>query len=356
MPDRVNDTAAAYCRIWAERGVRAWEEEWWLLARDIGDRIGRLINAAPDTVTMQPNVTSAQAVILSCFDFTPPRDKVVMVDMEFPSMLYLYRRWLEGRGRVEVVTSDDGITVPLDKLLSAIDETTLLVPVSHVFFRSATILDAKAVIERAHEVGAMVVLDIFQSIGTVPVDVAALETDFAVGGCLKWLCGGPGACFMYVRPDLNRQLQPRLTGWLAHENPFAFERETLRFTTGAYRFLNGTPVIPAYYTCQPGLEIISEIGVPAIRERSVTMTSYLIAEAQKRGWSVFTPTDPAQRGGTVSLQLPEAATVCERLLAQDFLVDYRPEAGVRVSPHFYNTDNELSDLIAAIDDILADMN
>jgi len=352
MPNAATEMAAQFCQLWAERGVRSWEEEWWALAREVGDKIGALIHAEKDTVTMQPNVTSAQAVILSCFDFNGPRNKVVMVDVEFPSMLYLYRSWLRDKASLQVIKSSDGISAPMAEILAAIDETTMLVPISHVLFRSSYIVDAQAIIRRAHEVGALVILDIFQSLGTLPVDVRQLDVDFAVGGCLKWLCGGPGACFMYTRPDLLSHLAPRYTGWLAHAEPFTFDRESMCLTKGSYRFLNGTPVIPAFYTCQPGLDIIAEIGVERIRTRSVEMTSRLIDKATEYGWSVFTPLNADRRGGTVSLNLPDSQEIAERLLAKDFLIDYRPGAGVRVSPHFYNTDQEIDDLIEEIAGLL----
>ncbi|HSH00598.1 MAG TPA: aminotransferase class V-fold PLP-dependent enzyme, partial [candidate division Zixibacteria bacterium] len=286
MPNAAREQALAYTDIWTRRGVRSWEDEWWMLSRTVGDRIGRLIGAAPDSVSMQPNVTTAEELIISCMNFTPERNKVVMVDMEFPSMLYLYRQRLAGLAELEIIESEDGVSIPLDKLLAAIDERTALVPISHVLFRSSYIMDAAAIIKRAHKVGALVALDIFQSIGVVPVNVAELGADFAVGGALKWLCGGPGACFLYVRPDLIDQLEPRFTGWLAHKNPVAFDTGAMRYTRGSYRFQTGTPVIPALYTCQAGLEIISEIGVERIRERSNAMTRRLIDNADREGWPV----------------------------------------------------------------------
>lgn len=354
MPNRAAEQAKAYTDIWQKRGARAWQEHWWTLAREVGDKIGRLIGAPPDSVSMHPNVTSASATVLSCFDCDRPRNKVVMVEMEFPSLLYLYREWLGDNGKVEVVPCPDRISVPLDRLLDAIDEQTLLVPISHVLFRSSYIIDAAAIIERAHSVGAMVVLDIFQGIGTVPVDVAALGVDFAVGGCLKWLCGGPGACFLYVRPDLAQDLAPRFTGWLAHANPFAFDTAAIDRTEGSYRFQSGTPNIPALYICQPGLDIISEIGITAIRQRSMAMTNRLIKHATANGWPTTTSIDPEQRGGTVAVDCPHANAVSMELNARDFLVDYRPKAGIRIAPHFYNSDDELDHVIAEMAAILAD--
>ena len=226
-----------------------------------------------------------------------------------------------------MVKTDDGITVPLQRLLDAIDETTLLVPISHVIFRSAFIQDAKAIIEKAHKVGALVVLDTFQSLGTVPVDVQALNTDFACGGVLKWLCGGPGVGYLYVRPDLGKTLEPKFTGWTAHENPFAFEIGPNRYTDPPYRFMNGTPHIPALEAARPGLKIVAEVGIERIREKSKRQTNLLIELASKHGWRVNTPRDAEQRGGTVSLDMPDPQDVCRELIKREILVDWRPKAG-----------------------------
>ena len=251
-----------------------------------------------------------------------------------------------------MVKTDDGITVPTQRLLDAIDENTLLVPVSHVIFRSAYINDAKAIIEKAHKVGAYVVLDTFQSLGTVPLDVQKLDTDFACGGVLKWLCGGPGVGYLYVRPDLGRKLQPKLTGWTAHENPFAFEIGPNRYTDPPYKFMNGTPHIPSLEAAGPGLKILNEVGVGRIREKSKRQTARLIELVDQHGWRVNTPRDPEKRGGTVSIDMPDSKEVCRELLKRDVLVDWRPKAGVRMSPHFYNTDQELETAIAAVEEIL----
>lgn len=355
MPNKAREYSDRYLKLWRTRGVRAWEDEWWLLAREVGDKIGPLMNAAPDTVSIQANVTSAQAVVLSCFDFDKPRDKVVMVEQEFPSLLYLYQQTLRDRGRLEIVPCPDSMTVSTQALLDAIDETTALVSISQVLFKSAYVVDVAVIIEKAHRVGALVLLDLYQGLGTVPIDVQALDADFAVGGCLKWLCGGPGVGYLYVNPVVAKKLTPRFTGWMAHENPFAFDPSPIRFTEGSYKWMNGTPSVPALYTCQAGLDIVAQIGVPRIRERSLEMTSRLTESAHERGWPVFTPDDPEQRGGTVSLNIPNAEAVTRELLTRNFLIDFRLGAGIRVSPHFYNTDQEIDDLVAEIEKILTEL-
>ena len=353
MPRAVRDRMAAYTDSWAGRGVRAWEEEWWDLPAAVGDAIGRILGAPPGSVSVHPNVTLAQAVISSCYDFSGPRNKIVLVDLEFPSILYFYCEQRRRGAEVVVVPSDDGVHPPMQRILDAIDERTLLVPISLVLFRSAAIVDARAIVEKARRVGAHVILDVFQATGTLPVDVSALGVEFAVGGLLKWLCGGPGVSYLYVRPDLAPKLEPALTGWFAHANPFAFDPRPIERTTSGYRFLTGTTQIPALYAAQPGLEIIAAAGVENIRLKSQALTSRLIAGAQRRGWRVNTPLDPAVRGGTVSVDCPHAQQVSRELVARDILVDFRPKAGVRLSPHFYNREDEVDLALDAISEILA---
>ena len=352
MPRGVYEGLRSYASSWGERGVRAWEEGWWDMAVRVGDKIAPLIGAGPGEISLHQNVTLTQAVISSCFDFRGPRNKIVMVELEFPSIQYFYHEQQRLGARVEVIPTPDHIRIDLDKLLAAIDETTLLVPISQVLFRSSYIVDARAIVERAHRVGAHVILDAFQAAGTIPLDVRGLGVDFAVGGVLKWLCGGPGVAYLYVREDLRSKLRPALTGWMAHRNPFAFETGAIDPCNDSFRYLNGTPHIPALYACQPGLEILNKIGIVAIREKSVRMTAGLIEGARSRGWRVNTPENPVERAGTVSVECPHANEVCRELLARDILVDYRPKAGVRISPHFYNREDECDFTLAQIEEIL----
>ena len=353
MPRAVRARMHAYTEAWAVRGVRAWEEEWWDLPAAVGDSIGRILGAPPGSVSVHQNVTLAQAVIASCYDFSGPRNKIVLVDLEFPSILYFYLEQRRRGADVVVVPSHDGIHPPMERVLEAIDERTLLVPISLVLFRSAALVDARAIVEKARRVGAHVILDDFQAAGTLPVDVTALGVEFAVGGVLKWLCGGPGVGYLYVRPDLALKLEPSLTGWFAHKSPFAFDPRPIERTASGYRFLTGTTQIPALYAAQPGLEIIAAAGVDAIRRKSQALTARLIAGAQARGWRVNSPLDPAARGGTVSIDCPDAQEVARELVARGILVDFRPNAGVRMSPHFYNREDEVDLALDAISDILA---
>lgn len=352
MPRGVYGGMRAYADSWAERGVRAWEEGWWEMAVGVGDKIAPLIGAGPGEISLHQNVTITQAVISSCFDFHGPRNKVVMVELEFPSIQYFYHEQHRHGARVQVVPTPDYIRIDLHELLAAIDETTLLVPISQVLFRSAYVVDARAIVERAHRVGAHVILDLFQATGTIPLDVRALEVDFAVGGTLKWLCGGPGVAYLYVREDLRTKLHPSLTGWIAHRRPFAFETGAIDAREDSFRYLNGTPHIPAMYACQPGLDILNKVGIVAIREKSMRMTARLIEGAKAHGWRVNTPENPAERAGTVSIGCPHAFEVCRELLARNILVDFRPNAGVRVSPHFYNREEECDFTLAQMVEIL----
>ena len=342
MPRATYDRLQEYAEMWATRGVRAWAEGWWEMPQRLGDEVGRIIGAPAGSVVMHQNVSICQSLILSCFDPQPPHNKVVYSELNFPSVMYVYEAHAsDGKLRIEMVKSDDGITVPTERMLAAIDEETLLVPISHVLFKSAFLQDAKAIIDRAHEVGAMVVLDTYQSAGTVPFNVADLNVDFATGGSVKWLCGGPGAGYLYVRPDLQQTLQPRTTGWMAHEHPFDFDIGPIEYATDIRRFLHGSPAIPAMYAARSGYEIINEIGVDRIRAKSQRQTEYLIKLAEEAGFTVTSPRSPAQRGGTVTIAAENAGAVTRELVRREFICDYRPGAGVRISPHFYTKDEEL---------------
>ena len=330
MPKDVFSRLTDYAETWATRGVRAWAEGWWELPVTTGNEVARIIGADPGTVVMHQNVSICQSLILSCFEPTPKRNKIVYSELNFPSVMYVYEAHARNNKlRIETVKSDDGITIPLERFLDAIDEETLLVPFSHVLFKSGFLQNAKAITERAHEVGAMVVLDTYQSAGTVPFSVKDLNVDFATGGSVKWLCGGPGAGYLYVRPDLQQKLEPKTTGWMAHYAP------------GIARFLHGSPAIPALYAAQAGYRIINEIGVERIREKSVRQTTRLIGLAEEAGFRVTSPKEAADRGGTVTVGHEDAAAITRELIRREFIVDFRPGAGVRISPHFYTSDEEL---------------
>ena len=342
MPRAAEKRLKEYTDTWASRGVRAWAEGWWRMPVTVGDRVGRIIGAPPGSVVMHQNVSVCQALVLSCFEFSGRRNKIVYEDLNFPSVMYVYEAHRALGAGVVTVPSDDGISVPLERFLAAIDERTLLVPLSHVIFKSAFVQDVAAIVRRAHEVGALVVADIYQSAGTVPVDVAAWDVDFATGGSVKWLCGGPGAGYLYVAPRLRNQLAPRLTGWMAHRAPFAFEPGAIEYADDAARFLHGTPAVPALYAAQAGYEIVAAAGVDAIRAKSIRQVQRLVDLARERGFRPHAPERPEQRGGMVILDVPHGQAVTRELLRREVIVDFRPGAGIRFSPHFYSTDDEIS--------------
>jgi len=348
MPRAVFDSLQEYAGAWATRGVRAWGDSWWEMPVALGDLLVPILGCGPGEVSFHQNVTLAEAVALSCFDFNGPRRKIVLTDMEFPSVMYLYQAQRDRGADIRVVPSHDGISIDLERLLGEIDETTQLVPVSHVLFKSAFVMDARAIVHKAHAVGATVILDVYQSAGILPIDVKELEVDFVIGGCLKWLCGGPGAAFLYVRPDLRSRLEPKLTGWMAHRDSFAFETGGMRYRDDAFRFLNGTPHIPCLYAARPGLEILGQIGVREVRANSMRQTALLVEAAREQGFPLTIPDRPEARGGTVAVNPPHAYEISRELIQREFIVDYRPGAGIRVSPHFYTTDDELRAVIQEI--------
>jgi kynureninase len=344
MPAAAEERVLEYTRTWAERGIRAWGEGWWTMPLTVGDQIGRIVGAPPGSVTMHQNVTIAEAVVLSCFPLDGPRRRIVYEEANFPSVRYLYQAHA-ARGAEIVVCRDD------EAVVEAIDERTLLVPISHVLFKTGEIQRIEPIVRRAREAGAYVVLDAYQSAGVVPLDVTALGADFATGGSVKWLCGGPGAAWLYVRPDLAATLEPALVGWQAHARPFAFEPE-LEYAEGAARFLTGTPNVPALYAATAGYDVIEEIGVDRIRRRSVEQTELLIRLCDEAGFEVGSPRDPARRGGTVTVRVPEFEAVHRELGERAILCDFRPDVGLRLGPHYYNTDEELVFAVEQIAEIV----
>ncbi len=343
MPRRVPERLAEFARMWAERGIRSWAEGWWGMPMTIGDQIGRIVGAPPGSTVMHQNVAVAEAIVLSCFrPVDPARNRVVYERGNFPSVRYLY----EAQPDLDVVVCEDDA-----EIAEQIDERTLLVPISHVLYKDSEIQDVPPIVERAHEVGAHVILDCYQSAGIVPVDVTALGVDFAVGGSVKWLCGGPGNGWLHVRPDLAERLEPTYTGWQAHDRPFAFE-ETMEYASGAARFLTGTPNPAAHFAGTAGYDLIEEIGVERIRENSLRQTELLIELADAASFGIHSTRDPLRRGGAVIVSVPEASAVHAELEERAILCDFRPGAGIRIGPHFFTTDDELRFVIAQIGDIV----
>lgn len=352
MPRRTAIALQEFAAMWASRGIRAWEEGWWEMPVTTGDLIGSIIGASPGEIVMHQNVATCQSIVTSCFDWNGPRNKLVTDGLNFPSNDYIYYGLERQGARVCQVPSPDGVTLPLELMLNAIDCETQLVSVSHVAFRSSFVQDLAGITTRAHDMGALVIADLYQSAGVLPVDVRALNVDFATGGSVKWLCGGPGAAYLYVRPDLRSKLRPAATGWMAHRHPFEFKAGPIEFADDAFRFLNGTPSIPALYSARPGYEIVNQIGVPAIHAKSLRQTERLIELADEAGFAVRSCRDPKVRGGVVVIDVPNGDEVTRELGRREVLVDYRPNAGIRIAPHFYTADDELARLINEIQSIV----
>lgn len=348
MPRRTRERLTQFADEWTDRSIRAWHEGWWDMPITVGNLIADIIDAPHGSVVMHQNVSICQQVVLSSLDWSGKRNKLVTESLNFPSNQYIFHHWPRYGVRVVEVPSHDGIRVPLDQLLDAIDEETLLVTVSHVTFRSSYLQDLAAIVEKAHRVGALVLADTYQSCGTVPFSARELDLDFITGGSVKWLCGGPGAAYLYVKPELWSSLEPAATGWMAHKQPFAFTPGPIEFADDATRFLNGTPAVPALYAAMSGYEIVREIGVPNIRAKSQHQTEKLITLGEAANLRFNGIRNPKERGGVVIFDVPNGKEVTAELLANDIMVDFRPGAGIRIAPHFYTTDDELSSTIDAI--------
>ncbi len=350
MPAEVEDALVEYAHTWRDRGIRAWEEKWMAVPAQVAGSLERLIHADPGSVSLHPNVTVAEAIALSCVDFTPQRDEVVCTAEDFPSVLYLYEG-LERRGAKLVrVVAQEGRRIAETDIVAAINERTAVVAISAVMFRTSQLLDLTPILRRAREVGALTLIDAYQTVGVVEVDVQALGIDMLVGGSVKWLCGGPGTGYLYVAPRLHATLRPALTGWFGHEQPFAFDAGPQQLHGGERRFWNGTPSIPSYLAARPGFALVAEIGGTAIRAKSLRLTGRMLQLAAEYGFKVVSPLEPERRGGSVCLDIPHADRVCAKMLASDVLLDFRPGVGLRLAPHFYTRDDEVDEVMTRVRD------
>lgn len=352
MPQRTRNYLAQFADEWSSRGVRAWHEGWWDVGRTTGDLLAPILGVQPGTISMHQNVTVALAIIASCHRFDGRRNRIVMSDLEFPSNMYLFEGFRRYGADLVYVKSPDAMRTDLDALLDAIDERTALVPLSYVLFKSAYIQKVAAVIEKAHRVGARVILDVYQAAGTVPLAIEKLGAEFAVGGSVKWLCGGPGAGYLYVRPDLADQLKPGIVGWAAHAQPFEFMTGEILYAGSPERFQSGTPNVPSLYSARAGYEIVGEIGVAAIREKSLRLTRRLMDLAAESGYRVNTPPLDDERGGAVIIDVPDGKAVADELIRREVIIDYRPGAGIRMAPHFYNTTEEIEHAMTVLNEIV----
>ncbi len=344
-----------YLRLWEEHaGEDAWSASWWDLSQRFGNGIARLIGAADGSVQAQPTASVAMSVVASCFDFSRgSRRKVVTSALDFPSMGYIWEAQQRLGANVCVVPSDDDIVVPTQRIVDAIDEQTALVAISHVSYRSSSRVDAAAIVERAHAVGARVLLDVYQSVGVAELSAAAWDVDFLIGGTIKWICGGPSSGYLYVHPDRVEMFEPRLTGWMAHENPFAFSHAPMRYDRSVRRYAQGTPNIPGLFSAMAGLELIAKVGVPTIAAESRRRTQRIVDYATQRGWSLHSPLDVDQRGGTVMIETEHPESMVATLSERKVFVDCRPGVGLRLSPHFFNTDEEIDEALEVLADVMS---
>ena len=356
MPRAVFGKLQGFAEQWATRGVRSWAEGWWDAPVEVGNLVGRIMNAPENTVVMHQNVSIVQSIVASALDFSGERNKVVYTELNFPTCMYVWEAMKKRGARIHEVKSDDGATISTERMLEAIDEETLIVPISHVFYKSSYQQDAAAICARAREVGALVLLDCYQSLGTVPIDVQALGVDMICGGSVKWLCGDPGAAYLYVRPGLIERLQPSITGWMAHADPFAFETGEQRYADGSWRMLHGSPAVAALVGATAGHETILEVGTDVIRDYSVHMTEGLRANMLERGFDIPSPADPARRGGTLTIAVSDdedGPAFVQALEQRNILVDHRPGCGIRVSPHFYTRESELEEFAETMSELRA---
>ena len=355
VPRATRESMLAYYDAWEHHTSEdAWATSWWEMSAHVGDRIARIVGGVPGSVQVQPNASIALSSVLSCFDFTSTkRSKIVASALDFPSMRYILDAQTPMGARVGTVSSDDGVTTPTERILAAIDSGTALVALSHVSFRSSYRLEVEPIVERAHKHGALVLLDVYQSAGAVPLQAAAWNVDFLIGGTIKWLCGGPACGYLYIRPDLQRRLQPRLTGWVAHSAPFDFTAPPMRYDPSVRRFAQGTPSIPALYSVLPGLQIIEEVSVETCRAESERRTEWMIAFALEKGWKVNSPRDVNQRGGSVMIYVEDGPAMVQRLNERGVFVDCRPGVGLRMSPHFFNTDEEVKEAMGILSELMS---
>lgn len=349
MPKQARVWGSRYLDEWQQDSITAWDK-WLPFVTDLGDCIGKVLGVEPGSVVMSQNVSTLQAIVSSALDFSGERRGVVYSDLNFPSVHYVWEGQRARGAEITVVPSKDGIEVPLEDLLAAIDERTLIVPISHVLFRSSALQDLKTIVDHAHKVGAMVFVDCYQSAGAIPLALGELGVDLACGGSVKWACGGAGASYLYVRPDLLPRFKPTFTGWFGHARPFAFEME-MTYADSAWRMLGGTPAIPALYTARAGWELLNEVGVEAIRAKSLRQTELLMGLCDERGFKVGTPREADRRGGTVCFDFDGSGEVGKALNGERFFCDHRPGCGLRASPHYYTTDEELHRFIGRVDEL-----
>ena len=337
-----------YWDEWAAHGPEAWEA-WLPRIGEIADGIGALIGAPPGSIFLGPNVSVLQAALASSLDFTETRNEVVYEALQFPSLTYVWRAWERYGARIRVVDSPDGRTIPTQAIIDAITERTAIAVLSHAYYVSGAIADVRAIQAHCRRVGALLCVDAYQTTGVYPYDVRAWDLDIVTGGSHKWLLGGPGCGWIYVKPELLAHLRPAVTGWMAHARPFDFEEAPIRYAESMYRFGTGTPTIPGYVVARCGHQLIAQIGIARIREHNVRLTTAIAQMALERGLRVSTPLDPERRTGWIGIDFDGSERAYRELIARRVFIDHRPGCGLRVSPHFYTSDDEIERFFRELD-------
>lgn len=341
MPVTAADALAEYAAVWREQGVEAWDT-WVGVIDEVADSVGRMFGAKAGQTTLNQNVAFFQGQVASCIDFSGPRNKVVIEELMFPNVIYVWERYQQLGAKLELVPSEDGMNIALERTLEAIDETTAIVSISHAVYVSGALMDLKAIAERAHEVGALCMVDAYQTLGVVPMDVFDLGVDILVGGSHKWLCSGPGTGFMWVHPDVAPKLNPRSTGWWGHRDPFAFEPAPIDYAQGAWRFMGGTPSVPGHYVAREAYKDLHEVGIETIRQHNAALCQIIIDRARAAGLTIHSPLPHHLRTGFVAVEFDNSQAVSKQLISEHYKHDWRPGCGLRLGPHFYNTEQDVN--------------
>lgn len=341
MPRGARQAIEAYFDTWQQQGVEAWGP-WTDFINETADTVAALFGGVPGRTTLNQNVAFFQAQVASALDLRGRKNKVVSEALMFPNVLYVWDGFCRrAKAELHLVGSDDGIDVPTERILDAIDDRTAMVTISHAVYVSGALLDVPAIVARAHEVGALVMVDVYQTLGSVPFDVKAWGADIVVGGSHKWLCGGPGTCFMYVRPEVAPDLRPDITGWMAHRDPFEFAPPPMEHAEGPWRYMGGTPSVPAYYVAREAYRNLTEIGIRRIRAHNLALAQIVIERADAAGLTVHSPREAAHRTGFVAVDFEGSEAASQQLIAEHYKHDWRPGCGLRIGPHFYSTEDEV---------------
>ncbi|PZR60097.1 MAG: kynureninase [Candidatus Meridianibacter frigidus] len=347
-PLGAKDALLSYWNDWATNGPEAWER-WLPAIGEIADNLGEIIGAAPGSIFLGPNVSVLQSALGSALQFTSERNEVVYEALQFPSLTYVWTEFARYGAQVRIVPSDDGRTIETERIINAITERTTVAVLSHAYYVSGAVCNIRAIQEHCRKTGTLLVVDAYQTTGVFPYDVVDWDLDIVTGGSHKWLCGGPGCGWLYVKPELLRRFEPAVTGWMAHARPFAFEPAPMTYADSMYRWGTGTPTIPGYLVAKAGHDFIKEAGVAAIREHNVRLTNIIVALAQERGLTINSPLDAPRRTGWIGLDFENSQRVYARLIEQRCFVDYRPGCGIRVGPHVYTTDDDIEAFFRTLD-------